>query len=150
LTSRFQDAKITEPKVYSMQAPYILILLGVWLLIVSAILARVFLLFRRLTEGIREDLDKKGFAEVRKRLDVLEEESLLHIQRVGIVRFNPFKELGGDHSFSLALLDGKSSGVVVTSLHTRDRTRVYLKKIIAGKSDSELSNEEKKALSIAK
>jgi hypothetical protein len=65
------------------------------------------------------------------------------------VRFNPFKELGGDHSFSLAILDSHDSGIVITSLHTRDRTRVYMKDIKKGKSESELSAEEKSALTSA-
>ena len=122
---------------------------GIWLLGISIVLYRVFVLFNRLTRGVEEDLSKKGFAEVRKRLDFLEEESQSHMQKVGFVRFNPFKELGGDHSFSLALLDAKDSGIIITSLHTRDRTRVYMKNIKKGKSTFELSDEEKKALGIA-
>jgi len=55
----------------------------------------------------------------------------------------------GDHSFSLALLDGKDTGVVITGLHTRERTRVYMKAIKAGKGEHELSEDEKKALAKA-
>lgn len=150
MTVKLQDVKITEPKVYSMQQFYILIFLGVWLLIVTGLLIRLLMLQNRFKEGVKEDLDKKGFAEVRKRLSILEEDGKLHIQKVGIVRFNPFKELGGDHSFSLAVLDGRETGIVITSLHTRDRTRVYIKSIKNGKSDSELSSEEVRALAKAK
>ena len=63
---------------------------GIWLLGISIVLYRVFVLFNRLTRGVEEDLSKKGFAEVRKRLDFLEEESQSHMQKVGFVRFNPF------------------------------------------------------------
>lgn len=128
---------------------FILLVFGIWLLAISVVMYRIFALFNKLTRGVEEDLSKKGFLEVKKRLDWLEENGKDHIQKVGIVRFNPFRELGGDHSFSLAILDAYNSGVVITSLHTRDRTRVYMKDIKKGKSASELSKEEEKALAIA-
>jgi hypothetical protein len=95
------------------------------------------------------EVTSKEIAEIGKRIDYLEEDGKLHVQKIGLVRFNPFKELGGDHSFSLAILDAQDSGIVITSLHTRDRTRVYMKDVKKGKSDSELSVEEKRALSNA-
>ena len=79
----------------------------------------------------------------------MENDGRTHVQKIGLIRFNPFKELGGDHSFCLAILNGEDSGVVVTGLHTRDRTRVYMKSIKKGKSEYELSSEEKKALESA-
>ncbi len=66
-----------------------------------------------------------------------------------MVRFNPFSEVGGDHSFALAILDANSTRVVISSIHTRDRTRLYAKVIKRGKSEIELSAEEKKALAQA-
>ena len=57
--------------------------------------------------------------------------------------------MGGDHSFSVALLNGKGTGIIITGLHTRERTRVYVKDIKQGKSEVELSQEEKKALRLA-
>ena len=80
------------------------------------------------------------------RLEQLKDESKLHIQKVGLVKFNPFNETGGDHSFSLALLDGNKNGIIITSLHTRERTRFYLKEVKSGKSLIELSEDEAKAL----
>jgi len=65
---------------------------------------------------------------------------------VSLVRFNPFSEMGGDHSFSLALLDAHLTGFIVTGLHTRERTRVYIKKIDGGKCKQDLSKEEREAL----
>ncbi|OGM59751.1 hypothetical protein A2892_04865 [Candidatus Woesebacteria bacterium RIFCSPLOWO2_01_FULL_39_10b] len=133
-----------------MQIIYILaIVLGIWLLGLSIVLYKLFKTFNRLTDGVKEDLAKKGFTEVDKRLGFLEEDGKGHVQKIGLVKFNPFKELGGDHSFSLAILDGTDSGVVITGLHTRDRTRIYIKEIKKGKADLELSNEEKKALTQA-
>jgi hypothetical protein len=85
-----------------------------------------------------------------KEIDRLQDEGQFHVQKVGLIRFNPFQETGGDHSFSIALLDGKDTGVILTGLHTRERTRVYAKAIKNGKSEHELSNEEKKAFTKAK
>ena len=130
-----------------MQILYILAAaVGLWLLGLTIVLFKLFRLFSRLSKGVEEDLAKRGFAEAKKRLDRLEEEGKGHVQKVALVRFNPFKELGGDHSFSLAILDGKDSGVVITGLHTRDRTRIYMKEVRSGKSEYELSTEEGKAL----
>ena len=64
------------------------------------------------------------------------------VQKVGIVRFNPFRDAGGDHSFSLALLDEKHNGVVISSLYSRDGVRVYGKPIEKGSSSYQLSAEE--------
>ena len=139
-----------SPNVVQMQIYYLLtIVLGVWLLGLSVVLYKLFKTFNRLTEGVKEDLTKKGFADVDKRLDFLEEDGKVHVQKIGLVRFNPFRELGGDHSFSLAILDGINSGVIITGLHTRDRTRIYMKEIKKGKASLELSSEEKKALAQA-
>ncbi len=72
------------------------------------------------------------------------------LHKVGIVRYNPFKDLGGDQSFAIALLDGKNSGLVISSLHTREGTRVYAKPISAGDSKKyALTEEEKQAIKIA-
>lgn len=66
--------------------------------------------------------------------------------RVGLVRFNPFEDTGGNQSFALALLDGHGDGFVVSSLHARAGTRVYAKAIVGGASEAALSTEEAEAL----
>ena len=66
--------------------------------------------------------------------------------RVGLVRFNPFEDTGGNQSFALALLDGRGDGFVVSSLHARGGTRVYAKAINRGASEAALSTEESEAL----
>ena len=55
----------------------------------------------------------------------------------------------GFSSFSLAILDNEDNGVILTSLHTRDRTRVYMKEVANGHSESDTSSEEKRALAAA-
>lgn len=139
---------------------YILLIFGIWLIGLSIFLYRYLTFFNKLTKGIevtdlkkvlekilvRGEANTDGIKALERKFDLLEEDGKFHIQKVGLIRFNPFKELGGDHSFSLAILDSHDSGIIITSLHTRDRTRVYMKDIKKGKSGFELSSEEKKAL----
>ena len=80
------------------------------------------------------------------RLPVVEEQGRRAVQYVGVVRFNPFEDTGGNQSFALALLDSKRDGIVVSSLHSRQNTRVYLKAIVGGRSETALSDEESEAL----
>jgi len=89
---------------------------------------------------------EKDFGKISQDLEILKRENQLSVKRVGMVRFNPFREVGGDQSFSLALLDDDNSGVVITSLYIREGNRVYGKPIKEGKSEYSLSSEEKEAL----
>lgn len=70
-------------------------------------------------------------------------------QKISIVRFNPFGDTGGDQSFVLAVLDNHHSGYVLTSIHGREGTRVYIKPIDFGKSKYTLSREEQQAIAQA-
>ena len=142
---------------------FIFSFLGLWLLVLSFFLYRYLTLFNKLTKGMevtdlkkvfekilnRAETNTKDIKDLNNKFNLLEEDGKFHIQKIGLVRFNPFTELGGDHSFSLAILDATGSGIIITGLHTRDRTRVYLKDIKKGKSEFELSKEEQKALASA-
>ena len=77
---------------------------------------------------------------------VLEANGRRSVQRVGLVRFNPFEDTGGNQSFALALTDAHGTGFIVSSLHSRTGTRVYAKAITEGRSDGALSDEEAEAL----
>jgi len=141
----------------------VLTIFGLWLAGLTVLALQIFALFNKLTKGVEvtdlkkilenvldaQHQNKKEITEAFKKIGALEEDGKLHIQKVGLVRFNPFTELGGDHSFSIAFLDAESSGIIITSLHTRDRTRVYMKDVKKGKSSFELSTEEKKAVAMA-
>ena len=91
-----------------------------------------------------------NFGKLSEDLDNLKKETKFSVQKVGIIRYNPFKEVGGDQSFSIALLDGEDSGVVFTSLYSREGNRVYGKSIKKGESEHSLSEEEKEAIAKAK
>jgi hypothetical protein len=84
--------------------------------------------------------------EVRGRLPTVERQAGSSIQRMGIVRFSAFSDTGGQQSFVVALLDARSSGILISSLHSRQQTRVYMKQITEGRSDTQLSDEEVEAL----
>lgn len=93
------------------------------------------------------DKEIQDLFEISNQIHALTQKSL---HKVGIVRFNPFKDIGGDQSFALALLDGKNSGLVVSSLHTREGTRIYSKPITRGDSRKyPLTDEEKEAIKSA-
>ena len=73
----------------------------------------------------------------------------LCVQKVGLVRYNPFDNMGGELSFVLALLDEYDNGIVLNTIHNREATYAYAKPIIALQSAYPLSREEVKALRLA-
>jgi len=80
----------------------------------------------------------------------LEGEGVFHLQRLAIVRFNPFRDTGGDQSFAIALADGQGNGVILSSLHARDMTRVYAKPLEKWQSAYTLTDEEKQAIGLVR
>ena len=71
------------------------------------------------------------------------------VQHIGVVRFNPFSDKGGDQSFVLAILDAHADGAVLSALHGRNDVRVYAKPVIGGQSTYTLTAEEKEAIARA-
>jgi len=136
-----------------------------WLFVISFFLWKALSHYDKLGQGLKEKNFKtimetllKDVSIARKDIDNLElycdkiqKDGLLHIQKIGLVRFNPFKDTGGDQSFILSLVDGNDTGVIISGLYARSGTRWYAKRIIKGKSvEHGLSDEEKKALDAAK
>jgi hypothetical protein len=141
-----------------------IVILIIWLAVMTFFYLRLKKNYSIFTQGTnRKNLDdvlstlvtgehnlKEDIAKLRARCDRIEKEEGYHIQKVGLLRFNPFKDTGGDQSFILALLDAHDTGIVITALYSRMGTRWYTKKVVRGKSaEHELSDEEKKALSMA-
>jgi hypothetical protein len=91
--------------------------------------------------AVGHDLD-----DLAARTVVLERDLRRTFSRVGLVRYNPFEETGGNQSFALALLDADGNGWVLSSLHARTGTRVYAKAVTRGRSDTALSDEESEAI----
>ena len=94
---------------------------------------------------VKDDL-KKTSEEV---VD-LKESTQKAIQKIGITRFSPFKEIGGDQSFSIALLDKKDNGIIITSIYSKERSRIFAKEIKNGESTYKLSQEEEESIQKAK
>jgi hypothetical protein len=92
------------------------------------------------TRGLDQEIQE--LFEISNRLREL---GMKSIHKTAVMRFNPFKEVGGNQSFCVALLDGKNSGVVITSLHTREGTRVYSKPVVLGRENNFPLTEEEKA-----
>jgi len=93
---------------------------------------------------------QNNFKQLSLELEKIKKEQNFSIQKIGLIRYNPFAEVGGNQSFSLALLNAQDNGVVITSLYTREGNRVYSKPIEQGQSSYPLSAEEIKALELAK
>lgn len=71
------------------------------------------------------------------------------VQKVGIVRYNTFEDVGGDLSYAVAMLDESNNGIVFNSLYYREGCYTYGKPIINGESQHQLSVEETEAINIA-
>jgi len=114
--------------------------------------------------ALAEDTDQATIVQFLTRLDAQEKrlvqaegalrrfgEILPHtIQGHSVVRYSAFENVGGDQSFSLALVDARGNGAMLSGLHTRDDTRVYAKPLTQWRSSYSLSAEEQQALGQAR
>ena len=71
------------------------------------------------------------------------------IQKVGIIRYSAFKDVGSDLSFAVALLDEENSGIVFNGVYSSEASNIYAKPIIKGESKYRITEEEKQAIQIA-
>ena len=69
-----------------------------------------------------------------------------HYQKVGIVKYDAFHEMGGELSFALAMLDENDNGWIFNAMHSREGCYTYIKEIINGESYIELAEEERQCL----
>lgn len=107
----------------------------------------------KILENIFADIskNKKNIAELNEETQKIKKDDLKHIQKVGLLRYNPFSDTGGDQSFVLSFLDEENNGVVLSSLHGRDSTRVYAKTVKKGKGEPfALSKEEEEVIKRSK
>ncbi len=92
---------------------------------------------------------EENYDNVSRELKEFKEKSKKDLRKVGIVRFSPFSEVGGDQSFSVALLDADDNGFVLTSHYLRESNRIYAKPVEKGASKYQLSKEEIEAINKA-
>lgn len=145
------------------ELPFYLFVVGIliWLSVVSVYLYKTVTHYNKLIRLGKEDnlssiLEKilkelgsceKSIGGLKEEIEKIKSEGVAHIQKVGFLRYNPFTDIGGDQSFIISILDGDNNGVIITSLHGRDQTRWYAKKIVKGDGlGHQLSDEEKKVI----
>jgi len=139
------------------------ILIYVLIALIGLLTAEIFRLNQRLKKillGKRgEDLEgtintlTKGMENLDRRAEEMEDYIIKmdnrlrqSIQKVKTIRFNPFRDQGGNQSFATSFLDEQGNGVIISSLYSRDKVSVYAKPIIKYKSEFELSEEEEQAI----
>lgn len=140
-------------------------ILFVWVSILTFFYFKAVRHYQKLTTGITKENLMKVLEEHFSRIEGLEQaakmikndteeikrEDLTHIQRVSLIRFNPFDDTGGNQSFALSLLNDRGDGVVISSLHSRETTRIYGKPVKNfSEGGFEFSAEEKQAIEMAK
>ena len=99
-------------------------------------------------EALREYVGDSAL-RLEERLDGIERELTGAISRQALIRYDAYNELSGQQSVSIALLDARRSGVVLTCIHHRDQARVYAKQVRDGRGELELSPEEAEAVRVA-
>lgn len=121
---------------------------AIWLLGLSVLVWQTWVFLKKLFPKQRGDFRDKleEVLEKIKSLDEFKKQSLGHVQKIALKRYNPYQDTGGDQSFSVALLDGHNNGIVITSLHNRTGTRVFAKSVKGGKEDKFQFSEEEKAV----
>lgn len=144
----------------------LLVILGILLLWIATIEYRFIRLTRTLRvlfsgrqgadleQVLREYMERMDrtddtINQFNQRAQVIEERTPFSVSHVGVVRFNPFADKGGDQSFAVAFMDGHHDGVVFTGLHSRSDVRVYAKPIVGGTSTYPLTEEESEAITRA-
>jgi len=157
---------LIEPRIGAVAA-VLGVLLVVALVLLAGLARRVSRLQRRLDALTRDDRGHslqsilEGHLErvlavdrevdsLAARTAALETTGRRALQRVGLVRYNPFEETGGNQSFALALLDADEHGFIITSLHARAGTRIYARALTGGRAEGPLSDEETEALRLAR
>jgi len=93
---------------------------------------------------------REGLAQTEKRIEQTEVKLRSSVDRAELVRFNAFDNMGSDLSFALALLNQEGNGVVLSSINSREESRVYAKPIVKGESTYHLSDEERQVITKAK
>lgn len=141
--------------IYTLAATIVVLIL--WIVLLEWRLTKIFRgKHARDLEDILADMGQ-FIEELSKKHEALENfskniDTRLHkaIQKVHTVRFNPFRDHGGNQSFATSLLDEDGNGVVISSLYSRDKVGIYAKPIIGGKSDFDLSDEELESINSAR
>jgi hypothetical protein len=116
----------------------------------QAIARRAFASVRSVGERKTGGANPSDVAALRARVDALEANATRSLQRVGFVRFNAFPDVGSELSYALAVVDGRGNGFLVSSIYSREEVRTYAKAIRNFSGDKDLSDEERRAIELAR
>ena len=93
---------------------------------------------------------KKAKESMEKDIALMNAKLKKSIRGLNTIRFNPFPDQGSNQSFAIGMLNEEGDGLVISSLYSRERMSIFAKPVKNGKSEYELSAEEKQALEKAK
>jgi len=132
---------------------FVVIVLIIWIIVTEYRLKKFFAGTKaKNLEDVMITLDKQ-MAEIKdiqikinKHLVIVDKRLDQSIRNVETIRFNPFEDAGSNQSFAMSFLNDEGNGVVISSLYARDRMSIFAKPIKEGKSDFDLSTEEKEVL----
>ncbi len=145
----------------------VIVFLLLIMIIVSIVLSVSNRKLKKRYEILMRDADKSSLEEMIKsyqtkidhtfvdskvaleKIGVIDKRLAQCVQKVGVVRFQAFEDVGSDLSYSVALLDENNSGVIITSIFGRNMSTSYAKPITEGLSNYEFSNEEIYAMNMA-
>ena len=138
----------------------VLLIVLIYMLKISMKMSRFMKKYKMFMRGMDGASLERAFAARFNQMDILEENSRNHMEeirkikevqnitlnKVAIVKYDAFKEMGGKLSFALAMLDKENNGFVMNAIHSSDGCYTYVKEIVKGESYVVLGEEEKEAL----
>ena len=135
----------------------VVVIILLWILLIEIRLKRIFAgtkarnleeVMILLGEQMKELKEKQE--KTNEHLEIVDTRLNKSVRNIETVRFNPFEDAGSNQSFAISFLNDEGNGVVMSSLYARDRMSIFAKPIVGGKSEFELSIEEKEVLEKSK
>ena len=160
MESSIFDAIGIDPGILLIFVLGVLLIVLVYMIKISMKMSRFMKKYKMFMRGMDGASLERAFAARFNQMDILEENSRNHMEeirkikevqnitlnKVAIVKYDAFKEMGGKLSFALAMLDKENSGFVMNAIHSSDGCYTYVKEIVKGESYVVLGEEEKEAL----
>ena len=160
MESSIFDAIGIDPGIILIFVLGVLLIVLVYMIKISMKMSRFIKKYKMFMRGLDGASLERAFAARFNQMDLLEENSRNHMEeirkikevqnitlnKVAIVKYDAFKEMGGKLSFALAMLDKENNGFVMNAIHSSDGCNTYVKEIVKGESYVVLGEEEKEAL----
>ena len=160
MESSIFDAIGIDPGIILIFVLGVLLIVLVYMIKISMKMSRIIKKYKMFMRGMDGASLERAFAARFNQMDLLEENSRNHMEeirkikevqnitlnKVAIVKYDAFKEMGGKLSFALAMLDKENNGFVMNAIHSSDGCYTYVKEIVKGESYVVLGEEEKEAL----